>query len=295
MMIAIACVLGGAGAFAAGCGPAGHGFGQDDGDGGLSDMGEDTEGGATSPTSDAGRSGPSGLPCDVDGMLEKYCASCHGASPSSGTALVSWADLQAKAKTDPTKTEAQLSLSRMQNKTMPPANQPQPTSAEIAAFGAWVSGGTPTGTCGGAGPTDAGPDPFAGPHVCTSKQYYTSGVGMTMEPGNACVACHKTRGAPLFAIAGTVYPTAHEPARCKAPASQGAVIVITDKNGKKYSLTANSVGNFAATGALALPYTAEVQFKGKSRAMATPQTSGDCNSCHTESGTNKAPGRVLLP
>jgi hypothetical protein len=38
-----------------------------------------------------------------------------------------------------------------------------------------------------------------------------------------------------------------------------------------------------------------VQFKGKTRAMVAPQTNGDCNSCHTENGANKAPGRVLLP
>jgi hypothetical protein len=209
---------------------------------------------------------------------------------------VSWADLQVKAKSDPTKTEAQVSLARMQNKTMPPANQPQPTSAELATFGAWVSGGTPMGNCGGTGPTEAGPDPFAGPHVCTSKQFYTSGHSVTMEPGNACITCHKQKGeGPSYAIAGTVYPTGHEPTRCKAPAAAGAIVVITDKNGKKYNLTVNSVGNFAASGTLALPYTAEVQFKGKTRAMVAPQTNGDCNSCHTENGANKAPGRVLLP
>jgi predicted CXXCH cytochrome family protein len=25
------------------------------------------------------------------------------------------------------------------------------------------------------------------------------------------------------------------------------------------------------------------------------QTTGDCNSCHTQSGANGAPGRILLP
>ena len=29
--------------------------------------------------------------------------------------------------------------------------------------------------------------------------------------------------------------------------------------------------------------------------MATAQMSGDCNRCHTQAGTQDAPGRVLLP
>jgi len=30
-------------------------------------------------------------------------------------------------------------------------------------------------------------------------------------------------------------------------------------------------------------------------AMTTPQTDGDCNGCHTELGSNDAPGRIMLP
>jgi predicted CXXCH cytochrome family protein len=29
--------------------------------------------------------------------------------------------------------------------------------------------------------------------------------------------------------------------------------------------------------------------------MTTPQTNGDCNSCHTEQGTNGASGRIVWP
>lgn len=29
--------------------------------------------------------------------------------------------------------------------------------------------------------------------------------------------------------------------------------------------------------------------------MITAQTNGDCNSCHTESGTLAAPGRIMAP
>ena len=298
MMVAAVLAFGGAPAFAMGCGPAQGGFGGD-GDGGIVNAGEDDDGGSVYGMDGSvsnGDGGATGLPCDVDALLKKYCASCHGVAPSSGIPLVSWADLQVKSKGDPNKNEAQQSLVRMQNNTMPPANQPKPTAAEMQTFAAWVNANTPMGNCGSSGPTDAGPNPFSGPHVCTSGQYYSSGQNTSMEPGNACVACHKQKGeGPLFSIAGTVYPTGHEPARCKAPAAAGAVVTITDKNGKKLNLTVNSVGNFSSTTTLTPPYTAVVTFQGRTRAMVGPQTNGDCNVCHTENGTNQAPGRILLP
>jgi mono/diheme cytochrome c family protein len=44
-----------------------------------------------------------------------------------------------------------------------------------------------------------------------------------------------------------------------------------------------------------MPFTAKVTYKGRERAMAAVQTSGDCSSCHTQTGTNGAPGRITLP
>jgi predicted CXXCH cytochrome family protein len=29
--------------------------------------------------------------------------------------------------------------------------------------------------------------------------------------------------------------------------------------------------------------------------MTTPQTNGDCNSCHTPDGASNAPGRIIAP
>jgi hypothetical protein len=46
---------------------------------------------------------------------------------------------------------------------------------------------------------------------------------------------------------------------------------------------------------------AKVVSMGRERAMIESQTSGDCNSCHTQNGTTpvgatmKAPGRIVLP
>jgi hypothetical protein len=57
----------------------------------------------------------------------------------------------------------------------------------------------------------------------------------------------------------------------------------------------NSVGNFYSTGSIATPFDAKVLNGSKERDMVAAQTSGDCNSCHTEQGANGAPGRIMPP
>jgi len=118
-----------------------------------------------------------------------------------------------------------------------------------------------------------------------------------MQPGMACIACHAMGGeAPRFALAGTIFPTAHEPDACNGgPLAAMARVVITGADGKAITLTPNAAGNFSYQGALATPYTAKVTSMGRERAMIAMQTSGDCNSCHTETGTMMAPGRIMLP
>ena len=241
---------------------------------------------------------PAGIPCPVADLLAKHCLACHGASaPSSGTSLASLADLKRPSKLDPTKTEAVLALARMKDGSMPPQGSPVPDATAIAAFETWVSQGLPAGSCGNPG-GDAGPDPFAGPHICTSNSYDTGLPSTIMEPGNACIGCHVSTGeaeGPAYTIAGTVYPTGHEPSRCYATGVVGARVVIVAANGVTYTSAVNSVGNFWSLSAIATPYTARVELAGRTRAMATPQTSGDCNACHTEHGANGAPGRILAP
>lgn len=245
-----------------------------------------------------------GLPCDVAQLLATHCMACHGASsPSSGTSLSSLAALREPSKRDPSKSEAALALERMKAGTMPPAGVPAPDAAAIAAFETWVGQGLPAGSCGGAADGgaggDTGPDPFAGAHVCTSGSFYDGNEpGSTMEPGNACTSCHAASGddgLPRYTIAGTVYPTGHEPARCNAAGVAGAQVVIVDKSGARRTYSVNSVGNFAGLDAIAMPFTARVELASRARAMATPQNTGDCNACHTEDGANGAPGRIVIP
>jgi len=119
-----------------------------------------------------------------------------------------------------------------------------------------------------------------------------------MRPGEACITCHATNPeAPTFVVAGTVYPTAHEPADCNGSNSNGAaVVIITDAMGAAHQIPVDASGNFMLEGtAIPLPYTARVQVGTATRSMATAQTNGDCNSCHTATGTNGAPGRIMLP
>jgi hypothetical protein len=147
---------------------------------------------------------------------------------------------------------------------------------------------------------DAGPDlgdsvPNSAP-VCTSGVYWLLGNLGTdvMNPGQACITCHATNNGPTFTAAGTVYPTTHEPNNCDGQVS-GWTLVITDAAGNRISLTPNLAGNFDTKTPIVFPYTVQLSANGQTREMLTPQSTGDCNSCHTQDGANGAPGRIVAP
>jgi len=117
-----------------------------------------------------------------------------------------------------------------------------------------------------------------------------------MNPGRACITCHAIEDGPTLTIAGTVYPTPHEPDLCNgADGSNGARVTIVGADGQTLTLVPGPSGNFNSEARVMLPYRAKVSYMGRDRAMAAAQTSGDCNSCHTQTGANGAPGRILLP
>jgi hypothetical protein len=148
-------------------------------------------------------------------------------------------------------------------------------------------------------------DPFKQPARCTSglTRNPNESEGPEMMPGRTCIACHieqnTTSGegdAPVFAFAGTVFPSGHEPDDCIASASEGAEVVVLDAKGQEFRAAVGRTGNFDADGVgLTFPITAKVVYQGRERLMKDPQDSGDCNHCHTAAGAFKAPGRVLLP
>jgi hypothetical protein len=118
-----------------------------------------------------------------------------------------------------------------------------------------------------------------------------------MAPGSACITCHVATGAGKLNVAGTVYPTLHEPDGCIGVAS-GLQVVLTDAQGTDHVLAVNSSGNFYDNGlfGFATPYKARVvSASGAVAAMVSTQTSGDCNGCHTSAGTQGAAGRIIGP
>ena len=230
-----------------------------------------------------------GLPCEIASLLADHCSSCHG-SPLAGGAprrITTYDDL---VRTKNGETIAALSLARMTSATapMPPTPAAPLPAVSVDAFRAWIDGGMPRGSCAG------GSGPFDTPPRCTSGRYWTSGNSgsSSMHPGSACAGCH-TSGEEAFTLGGTVYPTAHEPTDCYGIG--GATIQITDARGAVTTFTANGAGNFHAYAAFAYPIHATVIANGKTRVMAGAVMTADCNSCHTQTGAQAAPGRIVMP
>lgn len=249
------------------------------------------------------------LPCDVAATLAAHCWTCHGATPTPGTpsSLATRADLAAASVVDPSASNAERAVIRMRAAMMPmPPVGSRVPEAEIAALEAWLAAGMPAGSC-------TISDPWATPVQCSSGRTWTGGNDESplMRPGGACVSCHAAEAPEKrFLAAGTVYPSAHEPDDCGGADTDGASIVeLTDAAGRVFTIVPNSAGNFflepasredlqpggARADAFELPYTARVRFEGRERVMLAPQTSGDCNACHTLGGASGAPGRIVLP
>jgi hypothetical protein len=263
----------------------------------IGEIGNDSSegGGGSLPTptpNPPGSTTPTDLPCDVETALSTRCWSCHGPTPTVGApSLTTVAAFMAPSRIMPSQTEGEVAVARMQSTSipMPPAPNAPATSAEITTISNWVAAGYPSGTGCGA-------------PVCTSMMNWTLGNEgrPEMNPGMACNNCHAQVGGidapPIYAIAGTVYPTAHEPDLCYgASSSSGAQVVITGADGRTLTLTPNATGNFYSEAGVALPFSAKVVTAAGTRAMVATQTSGDCNSCHTQAGANMAPGRIMLP
>ncbi len=292
-------------AIAAGCGSAissAEPFGSTGDTGsGTTGAGGGTTGQGGGTTGQGGAAAAEGVPCDVAAVFASACNSCHGANLSGGAPvrLVTYAELTAPSAIDG-KTETERSIARMQAGTMPPGGGAP--AGEIATLQAWVDDGFQKGSCGGAGGAGAGgaaPDPFAAAPQCSSGNTWKGGASNDMAPGRACNQCHNQQGeGPVMTIAGTVYPTAHEPNNCYAADVTGAVVEVTGADGQKFDLTVNpSSGNFRSHNSQSIkkPYTAKVKYQGRERIMVAAQSEGDCNLCHTQDGTQGAPGRVLLP
>ena len=272
--------------------------------GGIDDEGNGAQAGTGGSSSEIQGDGY----CGVQSLLEERCGSCHSSERprTVPVSLATYDDLMAPSPSDASLRLIDVSLARTRSTTdpMPPTPAAPLAPEELAFIESWIQAGAPA-NC------DAEPEPgvYDTPSVCTSDSYWTHGndESSRMHPGRACIACHsgssddegeKEEEGPRFWLAGTVYPTAHEPDECNGVDGGDTKVVIVDADGKTVTLNVNSAGNFyyeKEAGKLALPYTAKVVRDGRERVMATPQREGDCNSCHTEEGDHDAPARIMLP
>lgn len=234
------------------------------------------------------------LPCDVAAFLSSKCVSCHGPSSSSVNLMTREAFLAPSSVTNQTRGQAAVARLASVLSPMPPTYAPAATSAEIAAFSAWVDAGMPAGSCAG---FDAGvPEP-----TCASNSFWSRGnkESPAMNPGVACLACHAISGEAdkNYAFSGTVFPSLHEQNLCNAMPPSGIRVEIYDKNGALVlTMTPDPTsGNFHSnvTVTVALPYTARVVSNAGVLEMTQPQMSGDCNGCHTVQGASGASGRIV--
>jgi mono/diheme cytochrome c family protein len=271
--------------------------------------------------SDAGTTPQTGgLPCAVSDMVTQHCVRCHGTTLAEGAPyrLLTIDDFKANSPLYPSQTVGGRALVRLKDTVspMPPVPDTAAPADQISQFEAWFSAGMPQGTCGAVdggpdlGLPDAGTGPF--PTVCTSNRKWTFGNAgsSTMNPGYACRSCHLgqdfmsqnpthiSQPSRAYDFMGTVFPTSHEQDLCTDSPPGAVTVEIIDANGNvAQRLGVNSAGNFySGTGTgVQKPYTARVLYSGRTRAMTTPQTDGDCNTCHTEQGLNGAPGRIVWP
>jgi hypothetical protein len=273
----------------------------------MSDPGQPPQAATAASTGDginttgagAGTGAATGLPCDVQQLFENRCIGCHlGASPPK---LLTYDDLMKPAPSNPAVNLAKASLDRIKDaaRPMPPAPAELPTATEVGTLQAWVNAGTPRGAACTTAPPAGAPaagatNPYATPSVCTSGTTTVGRQGSTMRPGEACITCHSMKGGPSYQIAGTVYPTAHEPNDCNG-VNGGVTVVVTDAKGVVTQIPVNSVGNFSSRATIAAPFHVKVTSGTKERVMAGSLTAGDCNSCHMENGANGAPGRIMAP
>ncbi len=277
----------------------------DGNDGGTTTQPPGTSSGNGGVEAPAGTGGNTGLPCDVQAVLENRCITCHTGADPGVPRLLTYSDLVATSNVDPTKSLALVSLERMKSATVPmPPKPAEPADLdEIAVFEEWIAAGTQKGAActeppnldGGLPTVDGG----AGDGGCTSNTFWTQGNegDPLMNPGQVCQGCHQVSGGPAFSAAGTVYPTLKEPNNCNGVDGErtNLTVIITDAQNRQIRIPVNEAGNFFTRARIRAPYRARVTDGVTTRTMMTAQTAGDCNRCHSSVGINGAPGRIVAP
>jgi len=241
-------------------------------------------------------------------MLATNCNACHGDPPIPGAlaGLVTYADLMAPSQEMPSENEAQLSLSRMKNSSLPMPPGGTLPAADVATLQNWITAGYPAGSCGTApttgsapaGHADAGPDATAGATgpatptttsaVFANAPAFAAGTGVSGHH-NAGQDCNQGCHNHGFTIAGTLYDST-------GAAIGGAEVRLVDSTGQVisvYTATGASQGNFyskksfvgpADIGVRSATGTQTMITAIQSTAQAPASTGGACNACHCAGG-----------
>ena len=130
---------------------------------------------------------------------------------------------------------------------------------------------------------------------CSTESYWTGGNSESplMHPGDDCIECHSSGEGPEFQIAGTVMGDYTDTVDCNGV--EGVTVRITDGDGTPHEMVTNAAGNFYTNETWPTPLSVELEFEGRTSHMVSSPASNDCMSCHTETGENAAPGRIVSP
>ncbi len=92
-------------------------------------------------------SSASTLPCDIGDVLQRNCQSCHSATPKFGAPmpLVTYANTQAVAKSDPSKKVVELMAGRIHDAVHPMPPVDALSAADTATLDAWFKAGATEG------------------------------------------------------------------------------------------------------------------------------------------------------
>jgi hypothetical protein len=130
---------------------------------------------------------------------------------------------------------------------------------------------------------------------CASGTLWVGGNAESslMHPGRDCIGCHGSGEGPQFTIAGTVHATLTEPDDCFGV--PGVTVTVHDANGQSIQMVTNEAGNFFSRAAVAMPITATLELAGHTNAMTFMPGTAACATCHSTTGANGAPGRIVAP
>ena len=253
--------------------------------------------GSANAGSGSGASAPgSGVPCDVATYLAAKCTGCHGNPPlpSALAGLVTYDELKATSKEDPTKNETELSVARMKNAASPMPPGALPSASDVAILQDWINAGYPTGSCGGGGDGGVAIVPTPPPSVFKGAPTFTARTGPNAHnAGKDCMSCHRSGGgdAPQFALGGTLYDGSGR-------AVSGAEVRLVDAKGKATSVYTGTNGTFYVQGSgFAAPAQVGVRNATSTRDMISAlqaSNGGACSSCHCTGGSCTVPA-IHLP